>query len=102
MIFSCQPNKDFCPSKSLKTIRFFDLYEFFNTQKTFHSATDRIYPKTLYAKRTAEMAHCTLKNIVLHTKNFIFQLKNGENGSQKSETKFSFYIECGEKNDVQM
>lgn len=75
MIFSCQPNKDFCPSKSLKTIRFFDLYEFFNTQKTFHSATDRIYPKTLYAKRTAEMAHCTLKNIVLHTKNFNFQLK---------------------------
>ena len=75
MIFSCQPNKDFCPSKSLKTIRFFDLYDFFNTQKSFHSATDRIYPKTLYAKRTAEMAPCTLKNIILLTENFIFQLK---------------------------
>lgn len=102
MIFSCLPNKDFCPSKSLKTIRFFDLYEFFNTQKTFHSATDRIYPKTLYAKRTAEMAHCTLETSFSTQKTSIFSSKNGENGTQKSETKFSFYIECGEKNDVQM
>ena len=102
MIFSCQPNKDFCPSKSLKTIRFFDLYEFFNTQKSFHSATDRIYPKTLYAKRTAEMAHCTLKTSFSTQKPSIFSSKNGENGTQKSNTKFSFYIECGEKNDVQM
>ena len=102
MIFSCQPNKDFCPSKSLKTIRFFDLYEIFNTQKTFHSATDRIYPKTLYAKRTAEMAHCTLKNIVLHTKTSFFSSKNGENGSQKSGSKFSFYTETRKKNGAKM
>lgn len=102
MIFSCQPNKDFCPSKSLKTMPFFDLYEFFNTQKSFHSATDRIYPKTLYAKRTAEMAHCTLKTSFSTQKTSFFSSKNGENGSQKSGSKFSFYTETRKKNGAKM